>query len=272
MVSMIERDLKETRPSRDAAFTEHLAELIEAVSAGDATRVRVLLELDPSLAQGQAAYLKTGLHWAAEKDFAEIARILLQAGADLNALTDWGMTPLEWAANMGNRGVGAVLIERGLQPNLFSAAGLGLLETVRAGFDSSGALLPGTMQLVLTDARASRHVHSNNAEDRPAALSFASYIAARNGHTALTRFLLERGADIDYRGFFGGTGLHWAAHNGHTETVELLLERGANVTLRDFEFDGTAQDWAAHGEHAALAQRLARESPTGQPTPTSEQG
>ena len=46
-------------------------------------------------------------------------------------------------------------------------------------------------------------------------LSDCFYISGRNGHTEIARLLEQRGADVNFRGFFGGTALHWAAINGH---------------------------------------------------------
>jgi ankyrin repeat protein len=40
------------------------------------------------------------------------------------------------------------------------------------------------------------------------------YSAARNGHSQVVEYLLDRGAAIDAKGVFGGTGVHWAAING----------------------------------------------------------
>ena len=63
--------------------------------------MRRLLGEDAGLAGAKDIYDKTPLHYAAEHNRPEIAEILLAAGADVAALTGWGMTPLEWAANMG---------------------------------------------------------------------------------------------------------------------------------------------------------------------------
>ena len=46
----------------------------------------------------KGAHHKTPLHWAAEKNHVEVAKLLLAAGADLHAEVSWGMTPLAWAA------------------------------------------------------------------------------------------------------------------------------------------------------------------------------
>jgi ankyrin repeat protein len=87
-------------------------------------------------------------------------------------------------------------------------------------------------------------------------VSTALYAAARNGHTGVVEYLLDHGAAIDTRGFFGGTGLHWAAINGHRNTVELLIARGASRSLRDEHFDSTPEEWAIEGGHTELATLL----------------
>ena len=87
-------------------------------------------------------------------------------------------------------------------------------------------------------------------------VSTAMYGAARNGHTEVVKYLLDQGAAIDTKGFFGGTGLHWAAINGHRETVELLIARGANREIRDEQFDSKPEGWAIEGGHAEIADLL----------------
>jgi ankyrin repeat protein len=213
---------------------------------------------DPALAQARGEYEKSALHWAAEKDLADIARLLIEAGADLEQLTTWGMTPLEWAANMGNLSVARVLMERGLEPSLWCAAGLGLEEDVRRFFDSEGRLATEESHLVMTDPLKGTHVRSCSNEDRKRVVSQAFYIACRNGHTEIARFLHRQGADIDCKGFFAAPALHWAAINGHLETVELLLEKGADLGVRDEKFGGDAIGWALEGGHRDIVDLLRR--------------
>jgi ankyrin repeat protein len=89
------------------------------------------------------------------------------------------------------------------------------------------------------------------------AVSDAFYIACRSGQLAVAQLLLEHGADIDARGHFGATGLHWAALNGHTEVVRWLLERGAATDECDPRFDSTPEGWALETGHADLAALIA---------------
>ena len=90
-------------------------EMLKAAERGDAARVRQLLEADSTLANAKGAHNKTPLHWAAEKNHAEIAELLVSAGADINAEVTWGMTPLQSAANMGSHDVEKVLLASGVQ-------------------------------------------------------------------------------------------------------------------------------------------------------------
>lgn len=50
----------------------------------------------------------------------------------------------------------------------------------------------------------------------------------RNGHVAVVRALLERGANIEAKEGDGSTPLYVAAQNGHVEVVKLLLTKRAN--------------------------------------------
>ena len=53
--------------------------------------------------------------------------------------------------------------------------------------------------------------------------------AAFNGHLAICRLLLDKGAQLEAKDGNGGTPLHWAARQGHIEIVRLLCDRGADV-------------------------------------------
>ena len=203
-------------------------EFLDAVKRGEAPAVADFLRIQPGLVRFAGEYDKTALHWAAENDHAEVARLLIDAGADIEATTSWGATPLEWAATMGSSSVADLLLERGAgRFSLVVAAALGKFEDVKS------------MLISETDA-----------------VSTALYAAARNGHTEVVEYLLDRGATIDTRGFFGGTGLHWAAINGHRDTVELLIARGASRSIRDEHFDSTPEEWAIEGGHQELAALL----------------
>ena len=61
----------------------------------------------------------------------------------------------------------------------------------------------------------------------------ALMMAAANGHTAIVRDLIQKGAEVGARNDRGNVALIDAARFGHTETVRLLLDYGAEINARD---------------------------------------
>ena len=233
-------------------------EMLQAAQRGDVAKVRQLLASDTTLANAKGAHNKTPLHWAAEKNYSELAELLVTAGADINAEVSWGMTPLQWAANMGSREVAEILLAHGAAPqlNMWCAAGLGMLNVVQSFWDSPNTLKPGAGQTRTRDLGDGKWGKAPPPESYLELVSEAFYIAARNGHVEVAGFLLEKGADINCRGFFGAPGLHWAAIHGHKAMVEFLIGHGADLTLRDQQFNSTALGWALEGEHLEIAELL----------------
>jgi len=234
---------------RDAIF--------QAVRNGDALVVRHLLSNDPGLVRATDDHLKTPLHWAAEYDHPDVAKALLRAGAELEVTTSWGSTPLDWAAAMGSTKVADLLLARGAQGmNLVAAASLGKLDLVRKFLDSAAPLASLARRAV--PAEPSDHWVADSACMEGDVISDAFYGACRNGHTAVAAVLLERGANINAKGVFGGTAVHWAAINGHKDTVAFLVAHGVDLTIRDAKFDSTPEGWAAEGRHNEIRELLRR--------------
>ena len=231
------------------------AVILQAARDGDVPTVERLLSDDPRLVRASDEYLKTALHWAAEHDRRDVAEILLEAGADLEATTSWGATALDWAATLGSAKVADLLLARGAKGmNLVAAASLGKRELVREFLDSGAPLASLAERAAPTEPND--HWVADSARMKGDVISNAFYGACRNGHTAVAALLLERGADVNAKGVFGGTGLHWAAINGHKDTVAFLVAHGADLTIRDAKFDSTAEGWAAEGQRDEIRDLL----------------
>lgn len=83
----------------------------------------------------------------------------------------------------------------------------------------------------------------------------ALHYAARSGHLAICRVLLDAGIGVDVQTHGGVTALHRAAMMGHTDIVQLLLARKADPTVQDS--DGkTALHRAAEKCHPEVCRSL----------------
>jgi peptidoglycan/LPS O-acetylase OafA/YrhL len=93
------------------------SELIEAIRSRDlAGTQRRLAEGDDPNAQDLPLRMAP-LHWAAISGDAEICRILLEKGSDVDLAAHDGTTPLHLAVIWGNESVARELIEKGADPN-----------------------------------------------------------------------------------------------------------------------------------------------------------
>lgn len=168
-------------------------------------RVLIAAGADPD-AREPAKGSETALHWAASSDDAEVARALIEAGADVN-LPDGSIgTPLENAVGYGCWNVARLLVERGARVDkLWTAAALGLTDRLR--------------ELV-----AGREVANED-------LSQALWHACNGGQRRAAEFLADAGADLDWTPEYAqGTALDAAQQLGTQQqnVINWLRERGAH--------------------------------------------
>lgn len=83
----------------------------------------------------------------------------------------------------------------------------------------------------------------------------AVLIAARHGHAALLKLLLDRHGQVEVRDALHQSPLTHAAGNGHAEAVELLIDRGAMLDAEDDQ-QRTPLHHAIRGGHLEVAHRL----------------
>ena len=191
------------------------APLVDAVRAGDAARVRALVEAGADVNQAEADG-STPLHWAAYAGDVETARLLLKAGAVANAGNRYGVRPLSLACTAGSPGVVAALLDAGANPNSTLTEGeTALMTAARAG--------DGNVVELLLDAGADPNAHEHWKGQT------ALMWAAAEGHAAVVPTLVRHGADVGARSKRGFTALLFAAREGRTDVVQTLLEAGADL-------------------------------------------
>lgn len=98
-------------------------DFFDAVRAGDAEKVKALLQADPKLAEARTEDGSTALHLAALEGEAAVARLLLAGGAQVNARGLREETPLHMAMYDGHREVAEVLLASQADANARNTVG-----------------------------------------------------------------------------------------------------------------------------------------------------
>jgi ankyrin repeat protein len=216
--------------------------LHQAVRRGDAAAVERLLAEGADV-NAPDKYDSTPLHVAAEKGNVKVAEMLLARGASLTARDGGRNTPLDIAAFFGKVEVVNLLIAKGADVRARNSTEDGTAIEAAAAM---GHL--AVVQVLLAAAGA-----DPNARDDLGGSALIE--AAWHGHVEIVRFLLDKGVDVNCKGFDGMTPLHCAAEHGHNSVVELLLARGADINAKD---DGgkTPMAYAAENRFTATVKLL----------------
>lgn len=192
------------------------------------------------------------------EDGLEIARYLLESGADVNEVRD-GISVLDIAAERGNWDIynylaqfaNSDLLTHG-PPNAKRAKKLKISSRL---FDTVLNLIDGGGLEAIKQMFAERKLNSLNVTTYIDEISLLVY-ATDQGQLEIVRFFLESGADPNY---FDGEGyeetaLMSAAAAGHLEIVRLLIESGGNI--REQRDGSTALDYAAREGHQNIVDYL----------------
>ena len=189
--------------------------LLDAIKAGDATRVRTLIEtrVDVNATQPDGT---TPLHWAVDRDRPDIVQMLIRAGANVKTANRYGATPIWLASVNGNPKTIAMLLEAGADASSANHDGeTALMVAARTGTpDAVNALL-------------ARGADPNAKEGWRG--QTALMWAAAEGHAAVIDVLVARGADLKTRSTAGFTALLFAVREGRIAAVEALLKAGADM-------------------------------------------
>jgi hypothetical protein len=94
-------------------FTECFSAIVIASYFGLDGVVKLLLEKDADIESKDSEYGRTPLSWAAENGHDGVVKLLLEKDADIESKdSEYGQTPLSWAAENGHDGVVKLLLEK----------------------------------------------------------------------------------------------------------------------------------------------------------------
>jgi ankyrin repeat protein len=276
----------------------HLFEsAVEEVINGDLAGLRSLLQDHPDLVQARSGrrthfdpplHRATLLHYIAANgvegyrqrtpvNAVAIAKLLLQSGADVDALADMYGVPcttmslLVSSSHPAQAGVQVALVETLLD---YGAAieghgtkkwGSPLMTALSFGYPEAAKALVRRGALVDNLAAAAglgmaedfqRLLAAADAECRHRALA----LAAQHGHAGVVALLLGAGEDPNRYNPDGlhshSTPLHQAILPGHEAVVRVLVENGAKLDLQDKIYQGTPLGWAMYAGRTEIANYL----------------
>jgi len=283
--------------SREGSPVSRFESAVEAVIRGEVATLATRLREDPELVRARSTrvthfdppeHRATLLHYVAAngvegyrqktpKNAVEVAKVLLDGGAEVDALANlYGgecttMSLLVSSCHPAEAGVQVALVDTLLDYGaaiegrgsgkwvspLMTALAFGYLEAAQA-LVRRGAHVETVAAAAglgrLADVR--RLLAAAGHEDRHRALA----LAAQLGHVEIVRLLVGAGEDPNRYNPDGNHGhstpLHQAVWSGHTAVVRLLVERGAKLDIRDKIYDGTPLAWAEYGRRTEIAEYL----------------
>ena len=148
----------------------------------------------------------------------EMARLLIEHGADINALDIFGDSPIVLAAWRGYKAIVNLLLDHNAEVPVDGHRGLQLIRySAKKGLERlMKKLVTGGADLSITGQQGASLLHA----------------AAFGGSAEIVNILLERKLPADQADVFGWTPLHYAAGKGRLAVCEILIEHGVDINLR----------------------------------------
>ena len=187
------------------------------------------------------------LHDAAEGGNIEAVKQHLAAGTDVNAVDEYGRTPLLMAV----RGIGSIFAPVDAPPSPVEKEIIELLIAKGADVNTNNAV--GGTPLDYADNPELAELLRNHGGKSGVELSI--HVASWMGNIEAVKQHIAAGVDVNANYDGVGTPLHGAAGVGNNEIAELLIAKGADVNAK-YEVSGTPLDNAEHyPETAALLRK-----------------
>jgi ankyrin repeat protein len=179
----------------------------------------------PTSAQEFRGY--TPLHFAAKNGNKDVAQLLIDKEADINAKSNINETPLHVAAKYGNSGVAKLLIDKDANVNTVEATFTPLHYAAEKGYSDIAKLL------IDNDA----NINAVDINDNYTPL----HLAAENGNKDVVELLINNDDNINITNKYGQTPLHLAIPKNWEKykvfenkkiIIEKLKEKNANLTAK----------------------------------------
>ncbi|KAH0538097.1 hypothetical protein FGG08_005309 [Glutinoglossum americanum] len=249
---------------------------------------------EPDIMRGSNS-VATPLYYASLAGLAESVRLLLEAGADVNAQGGRHGNAIEAASFQGHDEAVQLLLEKGadvnaqwgeygnaLQAASFQAHDKIVQQLLEKGSDvnAQGGRYGNALQAA--SLRGHDKIVQQLLEKGAYLLEKGAYVNAQGGecgnalqaaslrgHDKIVQQLLEKGADVNAQGGEYGNALQAASFQGHDKIVEQLLEKGAYVNAQGGRHGNALQaaSFQGHGQIVQLLKSALQSQQDSQPGP-----
>lgn len=247
----------------DINHTDKLGQtpLFFACKNNDLEIAKILIENGANVSQ-KDIFGETPLFWVAftSAKKTDLMDFLIQHGAEVNVISNAGITPLWCAIKKQNISFINFLLKKGaivdyfthhslVQESLFNNSLVNVLVSRGINVDSIVNVNIKTQKGTRTDAMPLLcwAVYNNKKEIAETIIKFspnlnlqsdngktALHYAVLNNYDDLARLLIDNGTDLTIKDNFGKTALIQAALNCNTDIVQYLLKNNAKITEKEF--------------------------------------
>jgi ankyrin repeat protein len=195
--------------------------LFAAIEAGNTAVCRELLTVEPGkqLGRKKQPLNDTAMHLAARRKDAELAKLLIEAGAQVDLQNREGQTVLHLASIMGDEAMVRVLFMARANANIVDNEDRAAIHlAAERGYSR-------IVEFLVEKFKASIYQRTRDG-------STLMHIAAINGHPETAMILYERGVPLLMPNRFGARGIHTAAKEGHVGVVNSLIKKGETADAK----------------------------------------
>lgn len=194
--------------------------MLKQIAAG----IVLLVGLGTSYVWADEALNKALLDYDTYRDIAKV-RNLISRGADVNAKTSDGQTPLHFAVHYGSKEVVELLVAKGADVNAIAKGSYRQTPLHEAGANKKAAevLISEGAYVNIKDGIGQTPLHH----------AANVFVFRGNEEVEVVELLISKGADVNAKQDYGRSPLHLAAWGNRTKTAELLISNGADLDTKD---------------------------------------